>query len=206
MGKTTQTDFLYFVSASYFWRFGDSEEFKNYLSIDMLVAKQNPYKFIHRSIIEQLREKLPDDTKLKLYPFSLKKGANIHGIIFGASHPRAVDKFLHIAWKKNEINGEANFDIDDDNKKNQLTFFDLKKLTKIEEFKANVKSRILNKSITNNFELLQFVYEEGHISSHATDCLKQMKKENEVNFQGKSPLITYQNVYKLNKKLLYTIK
>ena len=114
--RTRQTDFLYFVSASYFWRFGDSKEFKEHLDIDMTVAKKDPYKFIHRNVIEQLRKKLPSNTKVKLYPFSLKKGANIHGIIFGASHPRAVDKFLAIAWKRNETNGQANFDIDDDAK------------------------------------------------------------------------------------------
>ena len=71
--KTKQTDFLYFVSASYFWRFGDSEEFKMHLDIDMTAAKKDPYKFIHRSIIEQLRKRLPENSNLKLYPFSLKK-------------------------------------------------------------------------------------------------------------------------------------
>jgi three-Cys-motif partner protein len=101
--KTKQTDFLYFVSASYFWRFGEKDEFKNHLNIDMSEAKKSPYKFIHRSIIKQLRQKLPANTKLKLYPFSLKKGANIYGIIFGASHPRAVDKFLTIAWKRSPV-------------------------------------------------------------------------------------------------------
>ncbi len=75
--KTTQTDFIYFLSASYFWRFGNSDEFKVHLDIDMEAAKKDPYKFIHRNIIEQLRIKLPTTSKLKLYPFSLKKGANI---------------------------------------------------------------------------------------------------------------------------------
>jgi three-Cys-motif partner protein len=92
--KTSMTDFLYFVSASYFWRFGENKEFKMHLDINMEEAKKNPYKFIHRKIIEQLRKKIPVNSKLKLYPFSLKKGANIHGIIFGASHPLAVDKFF----------------------------------------------------------------------------------------------------------------
>jgi three-Cys-motif partner protein len=138
--KTRQTDFLYFVSASYFWRFGDSKEFKEHLDIDMATAKKDPYKFIHRNIIEQLRKKLPKNTKVKLYPFSLKKGANIHGIIFGVSHPRAVDKFLSIAWKRNETNGQANFDIDDDSKKSQLDMFTSKKLTKIEEFQENLRA------------------------------------------------------------------
>ncbi len=200
-----QTDFLYFVSASYFWRFGETNEFKVHLDIDMVAAKKEPYKFIHRNIIDQLRNKLPINTKLRLYPFSLKKGANIHGIIFGASHPRAVDKFLSIAWKRNETNGEANFDIDDDKKKNQMTLFGEKRLTKIESFQQEVRNKILSKTIKDNFELLNFVYDEGHVGNHASECLKEMKKKGEVHFDGTSPLITYENVFKIKKRLEYKI-
>jgi three-Cys-motif partner protein len=201
--KTRQTDFLYFLSASYFWRFGETEEFKVHLDIDMVEAKKDPYKFIHRNIIEQLRKKLPDRTNLKLYPFSLKKGANIHGIIFGATHPRAVDKFLSIAWKRNEINGEANFDIDKDIEKAQISLFDAKKLTKIEQFKQDVRIKVINGEIKNNFELLDFTFEEGHIGSHAAECLKEMKKDGEIQYDGRFPLVTYDNVYKIKKLLQY---
>lgn len=203
--KTKQTDFLYFVSASYFWRFGESKEFKVHLDIDMAAAKKDPYRFIHRNIIEQLRQKLPSNSKLKLYPFSLKKGPNIHGIIFGASHPRAVDKFLSIAWKRNETNGEANFDIDEDNKKTQLTIFEGKRLTKVEDFKDRVRRKILANEIRNNFDLLNFVYDEGHVGNHASECLREMKKNKEINFDGNSPLVTYDNVYKIKKKIEYKI-
>ena len=103
-----------FVSSSYFWRFGESDEFKSHLDVDISEAKKDLYQFIHRNVISQIRKGLPENTKARLYPFSIKKGANIHGIIFGATHPLAFDKFLKIAWKKNETNGEANFDIDDD--------------------------------------------------------------------------------------------
>ena len=198
-------DFLYFVSASYFWRFGDKLEFKVHLDIDMSEAKKAPYKLIHRNIIGQLRRKLSSGSKLKLYPFSLKKGANIHGIIFGASHPRAVDKFLSIAWKRNESNGEANFDIGDDEIKSQLLLFGNKKLTKIEEFKQNVRYKILDRKIKNNFELLSYVYDEGHIGAHAAECLKHLKKDGEVYYEGISPLVTYDNVYKRKKKQIYKI-
>ncbi len=203
--KTKQTDFLYFVSASYFWRFGDSEEFKVHLDIDMSIAKREPYKFIHRNIIEQLRNKLPKNTELKLYPFSLKKGANIHGIIFGASHPRAVDKFLAIAWKRNEINGEANFDIDDDKRKNQMDLFGHKKLTKIEEFQFNVCEMVLSGEIKSNFELLSYTYDQGHIGNHAAECLRDLKRQKKIDYDGTSPLVTYDNVYKLRKKIIYKI-
>lgn len=204
--KTTRTDFLYFLSASYFWRFGESEEFKMHLDIDMAAAKKDRYKFIHRNIIDQLRKKLPANTKLKLYPFSIKKGSNIHGIVFGASHPRAVDKFLSIAWKRNEVNGDANFDIDDDANKIQLDMFEGKKLTKIEKFKENVKGKILNREITNNVDLFNYVLAEGHIGNHAADCLRELKKAGKVKYDGDSPLLTYDNVYKNNKKIEYKIQ
>lgn len=109
--STTTVDFLYFVSSSYFFRFGERPEFLMNVQIDMKRAKENPYKFIHRSLLEQFREKIPADSNMKLFPFSIRKGSNIYGIIFGASHPLAVEKFLTTAWKKNSVNGEANFDM-----------------------------------------------------------------------------------------------
>ncbi len=149
---------------------------------------------------------MPNETKLKLYPFSLKKGANIHGIIFGASHPIAVDKFLNIAWTRSPINGDANFDIDDDINKNQLDMFSDKRLTKIEDFKENLRTKVLAKEMTNNFNALGFVHDEGHIGKHASDCLKQMKKKGEIDYEGISPLVTYENVYKLKKRIDYKLK
>ncbi len=172
----------------------------------MAAAKKDPYRFIHRNIIEQLRNKLPNNTKLKLYPFSLKKGANIHGIIFGASHPRAVDKFLNIAWTRSPINGDANFDIDDDTRKNQLDMFSNKRLTKIEEFQQNLRTKVLVKEIMNNYDALEFVHDEGHIGKHASECLKRIKFEGKINYEGTSPLVTYENVYKLKKRIDYKVK
>jgi three-Cys-motif partner protein len=203
--KTRQTDFLYFVSSSYFNRFGDKKEFKMHLDLNIDEIKKNPYKFIHRNIVEQLRKKLPANSKLKLYPFSLRKGANIHGIIFGASHPLAVNKFLGIAWKKNEVNGQANFDIDDDANKIQLDIFGGKKLNKIDQFKEKVRTKILSKEITNNFDLFQYVMEQGHIGNHAAECLKEMKRRGEIYYEGNSPLVTYDNVYKDKKRIDYKI-
>ena len=204
--KTTTTDFLYFVSSSYIWRFGDGDEFKLHLNIDLKKAKKEGYKFIHRNITEQIKLKLPKNSSLKLYPFSLKKSANIYGIIFGASHPRAVDKFLSISWKKNKTNGDANFDIDNDAEKGQTTIFEGKKLTKIESFKEGVKKLVLDSEICNNRDLLEYVYSQGHIGKHASDCLKELKKEGKISYDGKSPLVTYDNVYKEKKIRKYFIK
>ena len=205
--KTEQTDFIYFVSSSYLWRFGDREEFKNYVDFDLNEAKKQPYKHINRFLIEQLRNKLPQNTKLKLYPFSLKKGANIHGVIFGAKHPRAVDKFLTLCWKRNDTNGEANFDIDEDVGKAQLNMFESRKLTKIESFEKGVREQVLNGSLTDNFDLLAYTYAAGHIGKHASKCLLEMKKNKKVDFKGRSPSVTYDCVHnrKKQKQVFYKL-
>ncbi|MDR0698754.1 MAG: three-Cys-motif partner protein TcmP, partial [Tannerella sp.] len=62
--KTSTTDFLYFLSSSYFVRFGTTSAFQTNMNIDIGRARQNPYKYIHKSILEQLRGRLPINTKL----------------------------------------------------------------------------------------------------------------------------------------------
>ncbi len=203
--KMRETDFLYFVSSSYVWRLGETPEFTSYLGFDLEELKQNPYRFIHRSVINQLRKKLPAGSLLRLYPFSIKKGANIYGIIFGATHPRAVDKFLGISWKKNETNGEADFDIDEDAKKVQADLWGTKKPTKVQRFKDTVRVKLLNGEITNNLQLLEFVYAEGQLARHAADVVRDMKKHGLVTYEGTSPLVTYESVYKHQRKLHFRV-
>ena len=191
--KTIKTDFLYFVSSSYFLRFGDSEEFKKHFSFDIEEAKKNPYAFIHRSLIKQLKNNLPTGSSLKLYPFTLKKGSNVHGIIFGAKSPRAVDKFLGIAWAKNETNGEANFNIDDDRSqsKTQYVLFGEKKPTKIEVFQQKIEERVKSASQVSNIDLFLYTLELGHPPKHAAEHLKSLKKDKKVDYDGRSPKITF---------------
>lgn len=203
--KLNTTDFIYYVSSSYFKRLGETDEFKKHVNLDIEVLKNNPYRFIHRNVIEQLRRKLPVNSKLKLYPFSLRKGANIFGIVFGAKHPSAVDKFLNIAWKQNPINGDANFDIDEDINKGQMDLWGNRKKTKIEEFQENLKIKVLSGEVKNNLDSLNFAYNEGHIGNHAAILLREMKRKKEIYYEGSSPLVTYANVFKDKKKIEYKI-
>jgi three-Cys-motif partner protein len=203
--KTTTTDFLYFLSSSYFLRFGNTDAFQSNLKIDIERAKKNPYKYIHKSILEQLRERLPKNTKLSLYPFTIKKNSNVYGIIFGATHPRAVDKFLKTAWDKNNVNGEANFDIDDDKGKQQLNLFEDKKPTKLEYFKQNIRQEILGGRIKTNKDAYDYTLKQGHISSQANEEVVKMKKGKLIQYDGKSPLINYEQVYKNNRIINFQI-
>jgi hypothetical protein len=144
---------------------------------------------------------LPKNTRYSLYPFTIKKGANVYGIIFGASHPLAVDKFLKTAWKENNLNGEANFDIDDDVDKQQLDLFESKKLTKIESFAGSLRNNILNGIIKTNKDAYVFTLKQGHIDAHATEEVKKMKKESLISYSERTPLINYDQVIK-NKRII----
>ncbi len=204
--KLKETDFLYYASSSYFWRLGDQPEFKAHVTVDMERLKAAGYERVHSSMLEQLREKLPQHSKLKLYPFSIRKEQNIFGIIFGAKHPLAVDKFLNIAWKKNSVNGEANFDIDGDAiAVTQMNMFEQPKLKKVDRFKANVKAKVLNKTLSTNSEVLAYAYSEGHFAKHANDVLREMKKEGLVTYDSQSPLVSYEHVFKNRNILQYEI-
>jgi hypothetical protein len=141
---------------------------------------------------------------LKLYPFSIKKNTNIFGIIFGAKHPLAVDKFLNIVWKKDSISGQANFDIEDVKSNGQIDLFLGKKLNRVEEFQNALEEKILNSEIQNNRDALQFAHSEGHIGTHASEKIKLMKASGIIDYPGKSPLVTYDNVYKDKKIITYT--
>jgi three-Cys-motif partner protein len=202
--KTKQTDFLYFAASSYITRFGELKEFQPYLSfLDLNELKNSGHKKVHRNLTNQLKRKVSKDSKLKLYPFTLKKNTNIYGVIFGATHFRAVDKFLNLTWKYNGLNGDANFDIDEEFKKDQLDLFEGRKLTKIDIFKQSVRDKVLGGEIKTNLELLIFVYENGHIGKHADEVLKALKKEGKIKYDSNSPCVTYDSAFKNNIKVFY---
>lgn len=201
-----QTDFLYFLSSSYFVRFGNTPEFRQIVpQADIEEIKVKPYKYIHNEILNYLRSKLPQDSVVRLYPFTIKKPKGVYGIIFGASHIRAADKFLRTAWGINEVNGAANFDIDDDSDKDQLVLFGEQPIKKIDAFKKSLRKGILSGIITNNKEAFDFTIDKGHIGTHAMEEIKKMKKENLITFAAKSPKVNYEAVYQANDIVQYQI-
>ena len=204
--KLTTTDFLYFVSSSYFKRLGGTEEFRKVLEFDMAELEKEEYRNIHRLVLNKIKSKLPTTSKLKLFPFSIRKGANIYGIVFGAKHYLAVDKFLSIAWERSKLNGEADFDIDEDKGKIQLDIFEGKKMTKIEKFQSDLEAKILDGSLPNNKSTLIYTYENGHIPQHASSLIKKLKSENKLSYDSRTPALNYKKVFKDKNIINYTLK
>lgn len=96
----------------------------------------------------------------------------------------------------NHINGEANFDIDADEEKTQLCMFEEKKLTKLEQFQHDLREAVLSKNVRNNKEAYDFAIDHGHISNHADEVIRALKKEKKITFDDRSPKCNYNQVYK----------
>src|SRR4030095_16674016 len=85
-----QTDFLFFVSSSYLHRFQDHPAIKRYIEFQ----RPEDYNQVHRVVLDHYRKLVPPDRAYWLAPFSIKKGSNVYGLIFGSGHPFGLEKFL----------------------------------------------------------------------------------------------------------------
>jgi hypothetical protein len=136
---------------------------------------------IHRIMLEYYRAMIPPDNQTKLYPFTLRKGGNIYGLVFGSSHLLGVEKFLDLAWHENAINGEANFDIDDDWENQMPVLFpELRRLTKREAFERDLEKFISDSRETTNRDVYEFTMANGHPKIHARECIIRLRKEKKI--------------------------
>ena len=197
--KFHKTDFMFFISSSAFKRFASDASFQKYFpDIDLQKLSMTSQSGMHRLILQYYRSKIPKESQLKLYPFTIKKGRNIYGLIFGSNHPLGVEKFLNIAWNTNELNGEANFDIDEDWKSAQMLLFGNRKLSKKEKFQLELKEFILSKKEVSNKEVYDFTLENEHIIKNALPVIKELVGKNKISYMGHHN-ISYNKCYKSNE-------
>ena len=198
LDECTKTDFLFFISSSYFLRFKNEESFNKFFP-DLYIPENAEALQIHNIILKYYKNMLPFGSYTKLYPFSIKKKQNIYGLVFGSKHPLGVDKFLNIAWNKNKLNGEANFDINDDS---QSDLFSNTK-PKLNKFQSELENYILEKNRTNK-EVYDFTLENGHISKHATEKVAKMKLNKKIQYSGHT-CISYDKCYKTPEIKIFSI-
>ncbi len=203
------TDFLFFISSAHIHRFAKTQEFNDsHPKFDADRIKSSSRKKVHNIVTEEYHKYIPNSiSNFLLIPFSIIKSDNnnVYGLIFACKHELAADKFLQTLWGINPINGNANYDIDEDLSKDQLDLFEGKRLTKIEAFQNLLKENILSKEIINNKDAYLFSINNGYIHKHAQECVKQLKQQKIIDFPGKSPLINYAKVFKENKIIEFKV-
>jgi hypothetical protein len=183
LAKLKQTDFIFFISSSFFNRFKDDSKFMNHLNINKEDIEKERFYNIHRVIFDHYKKLLPEQTKYYLAPFSIKKGSHIHGLIFGTNHTLGIEKFLKICWKLDGVQGTANFDIDGDKIDiyQPSLFEEFNKPKKRIVFENIVKEKIILKQLIYDYDVYDFTLQNGFLLKHTKEILTLLVKEKKIN-------------------------
>lgn len=184
-----RTDFIFFLSSSTLHRFRDHP------AIKQKIERPEDWYHVHRAAVEYYRNRLPKKSGYFLAPFSIKKGSNIYGVIFGSQHPLGIDKFLRIAWRTDENFGEANFDIDRENiaPGERLLALDEVRPKKVVAFERDLETALRAGAMCDEADLCRFCLEAGLTRQHATPVLQRLKTERIVACDFRVPDIRRMN-------------
>lgn len=179
-------DFLFFLSSSTLYRF------RNHPAIKQKITRPSDYYQVHRAALDHYADLIPNPSAYYLAPFSIRKGSNIYGVIFGSAHPRGMDKFLQVAWNKDEINGEADFDINRDNVSpgEMLLPLDNFRPSKITAFERALEDLVRSGELKDERDLVHFCFRHGVRRQHSERVLEKLKKEGVIEVHFRVPQIT----------------
>ena len=168
-----KTDLIFFISSSVVNRF--KTKLRKYVPITDDDIKKMNINNVHRLLANAYRSWIPVGIKYYLGSYSIKKGANVYGLVFGSGHPRGIDKFLQVAWNHG---GDANFDIDGDGiDPRQPSLFEEDDIPrKIKVFEKELEKAILDRILTTNKDIYIFALQNGMLALHARDALNEMIK------------------------------
>ncbi|RMG19061.1 MAG: hypothetical protein D6730_22170, partial [Bacteroidetes bacterium] len=178
-----QTDFLFYISSSYINRFREHESFKKYLEVEKIDFEGKSYFQCHRVILDYYKSLIPENYEYYLAPFSIKKNSNIFGLIFGSSHPLALEKFLAAAWKIDKLRGEANYDIDKDriNPATPSLFPEFNTPKKLQVFEEELTNQILQRNLLSNYDVYLFGLTNGFLPKHVNTIIRKLIKQHKIN-------------------------
>jgi len=181
--RLPKTDFIFFISSALVNRFRSVPEIRDCVPVtDEDFSRMNGTN-VHRIVADSYRRWIPDELEYYLGSFSIRKGANVYGLVFGSGHPLGIDKFLKVAWKHG---GDANFDIDKDGlDPSQLSLFpEYVKPTKISVFEKELEAAVLGRQLKTNKDVYLFTLQNGMLASHARKALKLLIKDEKLPSQN----------------------
>lgn len=176
------TDIIFFISSSYLRRFSELPEFKQYIKITKAKFDDSRPYHSHRIVFDYYKD-LTVGYEYYLAPFSIKKGSNIYGLIFGSNHVYGIEKFLKVSWKLNSNTGDADFNIDEEAflETRQLSIFMEENMPKkLVLFEENLKKYILNGDIKTNLDVYKYAFDQGCLPKHANKVLRSLRTKKAI--------------------------
>lgn len=178
-------DFIFFLSSSTLHRF------RSLPVIKQKIPNPEDSYHVHRAAFEYYKGLILPNDEFYLGQFSIRKRSNIYGLIFGSRHPLGIHKFLQVAWKNDQIQGEANFDVDRDNIGGSELLLDLEgmKPKKVQQFEDNLRESFIAIKLINEMDVIRFCIEAGMTSKHSESVISDLKKKGLIQCDFRTPNI-----------------
>lgn len=181
--SSPKTDFIFFISSSFVKRFKEHNHVKKYIETKNINFDESKPKECHRIVAGYFNTLIPKKQEYYLHHFSIKKGSNYYGLIFGTSHTFGMEKFLKVCWIKDKMSGEANFDLNNDYQLGTL-FYTEENTNKIEKFKIELEEMISKDKIKTNIEGLKFTLNSGMQTKVFLEKIIELKDKKKILIKG----------------------
>ena len=178
------TDFIFFIASSFIRRFQTLPAVTKYFRENQIRFDEAKPKECHRVIAEYYKSLVPSDKEYYIHAFTIQKGKNYYGLVFGTNHSLGMEKFVKVCWKYDSMSGDSNCNIDEDYLPGTL-FFDQENSNKKSMVKEQLERLILGGSITTNIEGLKYALTHGCEPKLFVEVITKLKKDQRISIEGK---------------------
>lgn len=182
--NSPKTDFIFFIASSFIRRFSKLPAVLKYFKEENITFDDKKPKECHRVIADYFRGLIPSEKEYYLHHFTIKKGANYYGLVFGTNHTFGMEKFLKVCWKHDVYAGESNCNMFDDYDPGTL-FHTTENTNKQEQIRNSLRTEILSGTIKDNKTGLKFVINKGGMPSLYLDVIDVLLKTGRIVIDGK---------------------
>jgi hypothetical protein len=174
-----KTDFIFFVSSSFIRRFKEHPATKRYFDTPKIYFDESRPMDCHRQIAAYYYDLIPVNKEYYLHHFTIQKGANYWGLIFGTNHSLGMEKFLKVCWGIDKLSGESNCNINQDFEEGTL-FYNEKESVKKQKMELEIRNKILSGEICDNLSGLRYALKNGCLPSLFTSTVKKLEFEKKI--------------------------
>lgn len=184
LARSPSTDFIFFIASSFIARFKDHPYTKKYIDTSKIDFDNAKPVDKHGLIADYFAQLIGNEQEFYLHHFTIRKGANYYGLIFGTGHTYGMEKFLKVCWAHDELAGESNDNKYGDYQKGTL-FYDPENSNKIELVKRELRAKILSGDISDNISGLKFALKRRCLPKLFVHMAKELERQNLIKRVGK---------------------
>jgi len=179
-----KTDFIFFISSSFIRRFKEHPVIRKYFDTAKINFDESRPKDCHRLIAQYYKDIIPTNKEYYLHHFTIQKGANYWGLIFGTNHSLGMEKFLKVCWSIDKLSGESNCNLNQDFEEGSL-FYTERETVKKQKIELDIRHKVLIGEISDNISGLKYALKNGCLPELFTSTIKKLEYEQKIVRTGK---------------------